>query len=76
MFNTSTQKSKWLFKDVNELIDHRKKANESFVKQQTNNLNYLSYEEEKIILIHYVKMPRKIEIQKQFSSFLYIYIYF
>ena len=53
MFNTSTQKSKWLFKDVNELIDHRKKANESFVKQQTNNLNYLSYEEEKIILIHY-----------------------
>jgi cyclin H len=53
MFNTSTQKSKWLFKDVNELIEQRKKSNENFIRRQTADRNYLTYEEEKIILIHY-----------------------
>lgn len=59
MFNTSTQKSKWLFKDVNELAEWRKRANELYVKRQTANLNYLSYEEEKVILTNYEYMLKQ-----------------
>jgi len=53
MFNTSTQKSRWLFKDIGELAEMRKKANSDFVKRQQANRSYLTYEEEKILLIHY-----------------------
>lgn len=53
MFNTSTQKSDWLFKDVQELTELRKKANHDFITKQTANRDYLTYEEEKILLIHY-----------------------
>ena len=53
MFNSSTQKSNWLFKDSNELIELRKKANYDFIRKQKVHLDYLTYEEEKILLIHY-----------------------
>lgn len=53
MFNTSTQKSRWLFKDTNEVVELRKKANYDFLKKQNANRDYLTYEEEKILLIHY-----------------------
>lgn len=53
MYSTSTQKAKWLFKDANELVELRKKANESYIRKQTANLQYLTYEEEKTLLIQY-----------------------
>lgn len=53
MFNTSTQKSLWLFKDQSELAEMRKKANNDFIKRQNVDRNYLTYEEEKCLLIHY-----------------------
>lgn len=53
MFNTSTQKANWLFKDSAELTEMRKKANHDFIKRQQANRDYLTYEEEKILLIHY-----------------------
>lgn len=34
MFNTSTQKQNWLFKDANQIAELRKKANNDFVKKQ------------------------------------------
>jgi cyclin H len=53
MFNYSSQKSNWLFKDASELAEIRKKTNSEYVKKQTSDLSYLSYEEEKVILLHY-----------------------
>ena len=53
MYNTSTQKSKWLFKDVGQLIELRKKANSEFIKKQNTDRQFLTYEEEKVLLIHY-----------------------
>jgi len=53
MFNTSTQKSRWLFKDVTELAERRRRANEAFVKRQTADRHFLTYDEEKVLLIHY-----------------------
>lgn len=53
MFNTSTQKAQWLYKDSTELADSRKKANHDFIKRQQANRDYLTYEEEKVLLIHY-----------------------
>ena len=53
MFNTSTQKSNWLFKDGSELIELRKKGNNDFLRKQKIERNFLTYEEEKTLLIHY-----------------------
>lgn len=53
MFNTSTQKSQWLFPDMSTITEMRKKANHEFIKKQTANRDYLTYEEEKVLLIHY-----------------------
>ncbi len=53
MFNTSSQKSHWLFRDVAELAEKRRRANETFVKRQNSDRNFLTYEEEKVLLIHY-----------------------
>ncbi|CAF0715310.1 unnamed protein product [Brachionus calyciflorus] len=53
MFNTSTQKSKWLFKDAAQLAEARKKANADYIKKQNVDRNFLTYEEERIILLHY-----------------------
>jgi cyclin H len=53
MFNTSTQKANWLFKDANELTELRKQANHNYITRQTTSRDYLTYEEEKVLLIHY-----------------------
>lgn len=53
MFATSTQKEKWLFKDTAELITLRKQSNHEFIKKQHIQLDFLSYEEERMILLHY-----------------------
>jgi cyclin H len=53
MFHTSTQKSNWLFKDPQELAEIRKQANVKFIRKQNVDKNFLTYEEERIILLHY-----------------------
>jgi cyclin H len=53
MFHTSTQKSNWLFKDSQELAEIRKSANTNFIRKQTVEKNFLTYEEERVILLHY-----------------------
>ena len=40
MFNYSTQKSNWLFKDASELAEIRKKTNSDYVKKQNIDVNY------------------------------------
>lgn len=54
MYNTSTQKANWLFKDAQELGEIRRGANNNFIrKQPVSNKSYLTYEEERTILLHY-----------------------
>ena len=53
MFHTSTHKSNWLFRDAQELAEIRKEANSSYIRRQNVNRGYLTYEEERIILLHY-----------------------
>lgn len=53
MYNTSTQKSNWLYKDASQLVEMRKKANSDYISKQNTDRNFLTYEEEKIILLHY-----------------------
>lgn len=69
MFSSSTQKSCWMFKDAAQLAEMRKKANSDYIKKQNVDVkyfenfflvfilffkrNFLTYEEEKIILLHY-----------------------
>lgn len=34
MYSTSTQKKNWLFKDVSQIVELRKKANDDFIRKQ------------------------------------------
>lgn len=40
MFNSSTQKSSWLFKDSAQLAEMRKKANMDYIKRQNVDVKY------------------------------------
>jgi cyclin H len=59
MFHTSTQKSHWLFKDATELVELRRTTNNSFICKQNVDRNYLTYEEERVILLHYEYMLKQ-----------------
>lgn len=41
MFGTSTQKSNWIFKDVNEVAELRKNANHSYITSQNVSVSRL-----------------------------------
>ena len=42
MFNYSTQRANWFFKEANELADLRKKTNSDYTKKQTTDVRTFS----------------------------------